>query len=77
MLHSTHRAAPAPPDAADADTVAELAAFGYACTAAAGALAACGGDVDAALGRLFWQLTGLQAASGERPWLAKTKVCLA
>lgn len=62
MLGST----PARPGTPDAGGVAELAAFGYAPAAAAGALAACGGDVDAALARLFWQLTG-QGRPGEGP----------
>ena len=69
VLHSTLRGAPqAPGPAAVKSSIGELAACGYAPAAAAGALAACGGDADAALARLFWQLTGQGARSGE--WLS-------
>jgi hypothetical protein len=64
VLHSGLRARPAAPGAAKPSDVAELAAFGYPPAAAAGALAACGSDVDAALVRLFRGLNGGAAAAG-------------
>ncbi|KAK9846310.1 hypothetical protein WJX81_001334 [Elliptochloris bilobata] len=66
VLHSTLRGAlrPTAPAAASGD-VTELAAFGYAPAAAAGALAACSGDADAALRRLFRDLVGHDCRTGE------------
>lgn len=75
VLHSTLRGAPPTQGpAATPGGVAELVACGYAPAAAAGALAAAGGDADAALARLFWQLTGQGARAGARPAVMEAAV---